>query len=150
MAYKHCLNGCTDKELAEVFEVSESTLNLWKQKHPRFSESIKKGKRIANAEVAAALFKRATGAFTLPAVKIFQHEGESYEHEYTERFPPDTAAAIFFLKNRDPEHWRDKQHFEHAGRIGGAASPEEMSIEQIDAELAKRKAMQEQQQQAAA
>lgn len=138
MAYKHCLNGCTDKELAEVFEVSESTLNLWKQKHPKFSEAIKKGKRIANAEVAASLFKRATGAFTLPAVKIFQHEGQSYEHEYTERFPPDTTAAIFFLKNRDPEHWRDRQQHEVSGPGGGPVQLENLTAEQCLALAAQR------------
>jgi hypothetical protein len=30
------------------------------------------------------------------------------EVPYTERYPPDTAAAIFWLKNRQPKHWRDK------------------------------------------
>lgn len=138
MAYKHCLNGCTDKELAEVFEVSEATLNVWKQKHPKFLESIKKGKRIANAEVAASLFKRATGAFTLPAVKIFQCDGESYEHPYIERFPPDTTAAIFFLKNRDPEHWRDRQQHEVSGPEGGPVQMENLTAEQCLALAAKR------------
>ncbi len=26
--------------------------------------------------------------------------------------PPDTTAAIFWLKNRKPEEWRDKRHVE--------------------------------------
>ena len=28
---------------------------------------------------------------------------------YTEHFPPDTAAAFIWLKNRQPHRWRDKK-----------------------------------------
>lgn len=143
LAYQFALLGATDKQMAEFFGVAESTFNLWKQRQKGFSESIKKGKAEADAIIAASLFHRAKG-YTHKAVKILQHEGSSYEHEYTEHYPPDATAAIFWLKNRQPELWRDKQHVEHGGRIGGGpATVEEMSIEQIDAELAKRKAKQE-------
>jgi len=30
-----------------------------------------------------------------------------------EHVPPDTTAAIFWLKNRDPAHWRDAWQLEH-------------------------------------
>ena len=44
-ARKLCLLG-TDAELADFFEVSESTINNWKFDYPEFSESIKgKGRR---------------------------------------------------------------------------------------------------------
>ena len=33
--------------------------------------------------------------------------------KYIEQVPPDTTAAIFWLKNRDPQHWRDVQNVEH-------------------------------------
>ena len=33
--------------------------------------------------------------------------------KYIEHIPPDTTAAIFWLKNRDPQHWRDSQQLEH-------------------------------------
>ena len=32
---------------------------------------------------------------------------------YVEHVPPDTTAAIFWLKNRDPAHWRDAWQLEH-------------------------------------
>ncbi|MCV5625819.1 hypothetical protein OFN31_29725, partial [Escherichia coli] len=41
-ARKLCLLGYTDAELADFFEVSESTINKWKLDYPKFSESIKK------------------------------------------------------------------------------------------------------------
>lgn len=39
-AYKLCLLGATDKDLADFFEVVEDTINEWKKKHPQFSVSI--------------------------------------------------------------------------------------------------------------
>lgn len=105
---KLCLIGATDKQLADFFEVCEDTINEWKKAHPEFSESIKRGRIKADQKVAASLFKRATG-FSQKAVKIFNHEGQALIVPYREIFPPDTTAAIFWLKNRQPEAWRDKQ-----------------------------------------
>ena len=48
LAYHYSLLGATDKQMAVFFEVSESTINLWKLKHPRFSESIRRGKAEAD------------------------------------------------------------------------------------------------------
>lgn len=108
-ALKLCRLGATDKELADFFGVAESTLNKWKEDHPEFSESLKEGKALADAEVADKLFKRATG-YEHNAVKIVANANTGQEHivNYTERYPPDTTAAIFWLKNRRPDLWRDK------------------------------------------
>ncbi len=107
IGYRMTLLGATDKDMAEAFGVSEQTINGWKSKHPKFLESIKSGKIFADSQVAESLFRRANG-ITRKAVKIFQHEGQSYEHEYEEYFPPDTGAAMAWLKNRRPAQWRDK------------------------------------------
>ena len=34
--------------------------------------------------------------------------------KYIEHIPPDVTACIFWLKNRDPQHWRDSQQLERA------------------------------------
>jgi len=39
---------------------------------------------------------------------------EPIHSTYTERYPPDTAVCIFWLKNRRPDLWRDVQSREHA------------------------------------
>lgn len=39
--------------------------------------------------------------------------------EITKEVLPDTTAQIFWLKNRRPDRWRDKQDIEHSGQIGG-------------------------------
>lgn len=107
-AMKLCRLGATDKELADFFCVTETTINNWKIAHPEFFESLKKGKAISDAEVADKLFKRATG-YSHAAVKIFNDSGAPLEVPYTEHYPPDTTAAIFWLKNRRPDLWTDKQ-----------------------------------------
>ena len=111
--------GATDKGLAEAFEVAESTINLWKLEHPAFSESIKKGKAIADAEVASKLFHRATG-YEHPEDDIKSVNGEIVITPTIKHYPPDTTAAIFWLKNRRPDLWRDKIEQEHSGPGGGA------------------------------
>ncbi len=52
-AYKLCLLGATDVELADFFEVSEDTIYRWKKVRPEFSEAVRRGKANADAEVAA-------------------------------------------------------------------------------------------------
>ena len=109
--------GAIDAEIARFFEVSESTLNLWKDEYPELSESLKEGKNLADSKVQKSLFQRATAGYEQKAVKIFQYEGQTFEHEYIERFPPSDTACIFWLKNRRKEEWRDKQEHELSGNL---------------------------------
>mgnify|MGYP003670356782 CR=1 FL=1 len=111
-AEKLCLLGSTDKDMADFFDVSESTINLWKQKHPEFSESIKRGKISADANVASRLYKRAVG-YEHDEDKIFNNNGEPLIVPTTKHVQPDTTAAIFWLKNRQPKMWRDSQNIDH-------------------------------------
>ena len=124
-AYKLCLLGAIDKDLADFFEVSESTINLWKLEKEGFSESIKEGKIMADASLADRLYKRAYGAPVIrqQAYKMkdisYDDKGNRIETERIEivdlvqEQPPDTTALIFWLKNRNPDNWRDKQEVDH-------------------------------------
>lgn len=107
LAYNYCLLGAKDKQLAEFLGVSESTLNLWKQKHKSFSESLKGGKVQADAEIAQSLYHRAKG-YSHPEVKVFNNQGEIVTHDVIKHYAPDPTSIIFWLKNRQPELWRDK------------------------------------------
>jgi DNA-binding XRE family transcriptional regulator len=128
-AYKLCLLGATDAEMAAFFGVSEQTINAWKQGQPEFLESITRGKSIADANVAERLYQRAMG-YSHEAVKIFQYEGKPMVVPYTEHYPPDTQAVSLWLRNRQPAKWRDVQRQELTGANGGpietaALTPEE-------------------------
>tara|TARA_R110000868_G_scaffold24355_2_gene96313 strand:+ start:197 stop:781 length:585 start_codon:yes stop_codon:yes gene_type:complete len=141
IAYRHCLLGATDKDLASAFGVHVDTIDEWKRKQPKFSESLKKGKADADATIAESLFHRAKG-YSHKAVKIMQHEGIAFDHEYTEHYPPDTAACIFWLKNRRPDQFRNNPEVavtvNNDVKVDLQKPPEEWGQAEIEAELARR------------
>jgi len=110
--------GATDKEIADFFDVSESTINLWKIEYPEFSESIKKGKVLADSNVAQSLYHRAIG-YQHDDTDIRVVDKEIVETPIIKYYPPDPTAAIFWLKNRRPKEWRDKSQMEveHSGDV---------------------------------
>lgn len=115
-ARKLCLLGYTDDQLADFFEVAVSTIQKWKLDHPEFSDSIKKGKAIADGDVVDSLYQRAMG-YEHPEDDIRAVEGKIVITPTTKHYPPDTTAAIFWLKNRQKAQWRDKQEIEQTGSI---------------------------------
>lgn len=119
--------GATDREAADFFEVAESTLYLWKHTHPEFSEALKVGKDAADARVEQSLYRRALG-YTHDAQKIHvASDGGITQVPYTEHYPPDTTAAIFWLKNRKRDEWRDIKAVEASGPNGGAIEVRDVS-----------------------
>ncbi|MGJ8518028.1 hypothetical protein [Carnimonas bestiolae] len=106
-ARKLCVLGATNEELADFFEVGGTTIDRWLVAHPEFKQAVKDGKTLADAQVAEKLFKRATG-YSHPEDDIRAINGEIVITPTTKRYPPDTVAAIFWLKNRQPTKWRDK------------------------------------------
>lgn len=108
-AVKLCQLGATDAELADFFKVTTVTIWRWQSAHPEFCNALKRGKDAADERVERSLYARATG-YTHDAVKIFMPAGakKPVYAEYQEHVPPDTTAAIFWLKNRRAEQWRDK------------------------------------------
>lgn len=110
-AYKLCLLGHIDREMAEFFGVSEATFNIWKKKHSSFMESLRMGKEVADCDVAESLYHKARG-FSHPEEKIFCSDGEVITYETRKQYPPDTGACMAWLKNRQPRLWREKQELE--------------------------------------
>lgn len=131
LAENYALLGATDKEMADLFSVTERTLNQWKKDYPEFLQSLKKGKNIADANVASRLYNRAIG-YNCKATKFATSEGKITDSkEYIEHYPPDTTAAIFWLKNRQPEKWRDKKEVDANVNLGDEL--EGLSDEQLQA-----------------
>lgn len=114
-AQKLCLLGATDKDLAEFFEVTDRTINRWRIQHKDFCRSLKLAKDEADARVERSLYHKATG-YTFDSEKVFQYEGQVVRAKTQEHVPPDTTAMIFWLKNRQPQLWRDR--IEHTGKDG--------------------------------
>jgi transposase-like protein len=117
-AAKLCLLGATDAQLADFFEVSVSTINLWKVQHSEFSESIRVPKGLADERVEQSLFRRAMG-YEHDEVDIKVVDKEIIQTPIRKYYPPDTTAMIFWLKNRQPEQWRETKAVELTGAGGG-------------------------------
>lgn len=79
-------DGLTDEQIAQNMGINPTTLYEWKKKYPKISESLKRSKDVADRQVENALFKNAING--------------------------NITAQIFWLKNRKPDKWRDKQEYE--------------------------------------
>jgi hypothetical protein len=105
--------GATDREVAEFFEVEERTVHRWKHENEQFCQSLKVGKEAADERVVQSLYRRAIG-YSHDATKIAVNAaGEVTTVPFIEHHAPDTTAAIFWLKNRRRDEWRDKHEHEH-------------------------------------
>lgn len=115
-------NGLTDKDIAHNMGINVATLYDWKKKHPEISEALKNNKAVADTIVENALFKKAAGCTVKETTTITTTDakgGVTKTERTTEtQIPPDTIAAIFWLKNRMPKDWRDKQEVELSGNVG--------------------------------
>lgn len=105
--------GATDEQIAEALGVGLRTFLAWKGRHADFRHALKNTKDLADELVEASLYQRAIG-YSHPATKFFLDKGAVIREDYIEHCPPDTTAGIFWLKNRQPDRWRDKQEIKHS------------------------------------
>lgn len=105
--------GLTDEETATVLGISLATLKIWKNKHSDFLAALNEGKDFYDNRVVRALRERSIG-YSHPEEKIFYNTktGEVVRVPTTKHYPPDPTSMIFWLKNRKPKEWRDKQEME--------------------------------------
>jgi hypothetical protein len=97
--------GMSETQIANVFRVSEATLNRWKKKHPEFGNAISRGSDIANAQVASAMFRAAIGGCVVCIKKIYDKDGKLKSTEETIA-PPNVIAGRFWLVNRAANAWK--------------------------------------------
>lgn len=126
-----CGQGLIDKQIAENLGISLYTFYEWKKKKPDFAKAIKDGKKVADQHVESALYRRACGyeykeyheeLVNKPlqiAGKVIKGQlvTERKTKTVTKQRAPDTLAGIFWLKNRVPSRWRDKQEHQHSGEV---------------------------------
>ncbi|MFT3804969.1 MAG: terminase [Burkholderiaceae bacterium] len=122
-----CRLGATDADVADMFHVSVRTLQYWKADKPGLVEAMRVAKDEADARVERSLYERAIG-YEHPEIDIRVVGGQIVQTEIRKHYPPDTTAAIFWLKNRQPRRWRDRTTTEHTGEGGGPIRVYEVPI----------------------
>lgn len=119
-AFKLCLLGATNKELAAYFDVAVSTIIAWRKFHSAFGDAVKRGKKIADMEVAHSLYQSCLDRIvtTRQAIKCkevyYDDKGKRVEKERVElvtvekHIPADFRSQQYWLRNRNPAQWNKK------------------------------------------
>lgn len=85
--------GLTKQQIARVIGIAVGTLHRKVAENSDLNEAIKRGQAKGVATIANSLFQAA-------------REGN-------------ITAQIFYLKNRDPENWKDMRHVDETRRFSG-------------------------------
>jgi hypothetical protein len=116
IAGKCCERGLTDLEVADVLGIGLATLYRWKLDYPAFARVFKLGKAAADDRVERSLYSRAIGYDYIAEKATMTRHGPK-TMRYRAHIPPDTAAAVWYLKNRRPDRWRDSFRHEHTASL---------------------------------
>jgi len=100
--------GLSNEQIADKIGIGRSTFYDWQRNYSEISDAIKKGKEVVDFEVENALFKNATGFHYTE--EMVTNQGEVVE--VTKYSTPQTAAQIFWLKNRKNLLWSNKDEVE--------------------------------------
>lgn len=123
-------NGVIDKDIAQNLGVAYSTFRKYASTQPELIEILAVTKEVADANVEAALYKRANG-YQYEERRQEIIDGEVIkEIVTTKEVIPDVTAQIFWLKNRSAKEWHDKQNIEISKPIDESISEMEAYFEQ--------------------
>ena len=109
-------DGLTEAQIAEKLGVHPNTFSRAKKDKdcgPKIIEALCKTKDVVDMEVENMLLKRAKG-YEYEEVKEEWEMGILVKRTITKKtVAPDTAAQIFWLKNRKQETWRDRREVDN-------------------------------------
>jgi len=108
-------DGLTVEQIAENLGVAASSMYEYQKEFPELVEALKNGREVIDVMVENALLKAALG-YDYTEEELNKITGQPIELRKVAH--PNTTALIFWLKNRRPQAWRDKQELEHSGESG--------------------------------
>ena len=122
---KWCELGATDKEIIELLGIATSTFYDYKNRHPEFSELLKRSRRKPVMEIKAALYRRALGFSYDERTRTEDNDGHTKTTTVTKTALPDPASAMILLK-----HWAKDE--------GWTNDPQLLRLKREELELRKR------------
>lgn len=112
----YMMEGYRDVDLAKDLGISLPTLKNYKRQYPDFAKAIADGKQLPDDKIEAAVFNAAYGFIKVTCDYEPDENGElKLKHKRVETLPPSERLAVFWLKNRRPDRWRDR--LEHSNEI---------------------------------
>lgn len=119
-------SGLTDEQIAKNIGISVSTFYQWQINYPEFSESLKRGKKPVDEEVENMLLKSALGFEYEETITEIIESPDGTQRKQIKKVkkycPPSNTAQIFWLKNRKPDMWRERQEVNNNVRIEGTSN----------------------------
>ena len=115
-------DGLNEGQICHNMGVSVRAFENWKKQFPAIVAALKKGREPVDIEVENALLKRALGydvEETITEIEEIPTKSKDLDgkpitiqkkhiRKVMKHIPGETAAQIFWLKNRRPGRWRDK------------------------------------------
>ena len=101
-------NGLSMDQIAKNCGVAKQTLYKYARLSKELNDAIDNGRACADFEVENALYKNATGFY----IDEEYADSDGNVKTYKKYVPPNVVAQIFWLKNRKPKQWREKQEIE--------------------------------------
>lgn len=102
-------NGLTNEQVAESMGINVATLYDWQNKFVEFSDALKSGRKLSVQAIENQFFKNAYGMLE-ETTEIIEEDQvftngkwvatKRHVRKTTKKIPPNTAAQIFYLKNK--------------------------------------------------
>jgi len=120
----HLKAGATITSACEAVGISRAIFYKWMDKKVDVFDTIKKTMAIPDKKVENVLFKTATGTFRYTEKHYEQIRdakgkttGMQLIKTIRKRALPNVTAQIFYLKNRNPEEWKDRHDLAVSGGV---------------------------------
>jgi hypothetical protein len=110
--------GLTDDQMSEQLNIARDTLVQWRKKYPELDEATRRGKDEVDSQIEEALRQRALGYMADEYSQELDSEGNVVRSFRSKKHvPSNPACTIFWLKNRRPRRWRERQEIDMQGRV---------------------------------
>ena len=114
-------DGLDNEQIAKNLGIVPSTLYTYALKNKELENALKKGKEVADREIENSLYKRALGYDVEEVIEEQRPDADgnmiiTLKKKTKKHIPPDTTAIIYWLNNRKPKEWRNKQVIEGDAR----------------------------------
>lgn len=101
--------GSTEEETAKAIGISYASWKNYKKAHKEFSGLIVSAKQESDLPVISALYQAAVGGQIVKEHKVVTKNGETEEYTIEKEMAPNIDAAKFWLTNRRPKDFKNKQ-----------------------------------------
>ncbi len=140
------IDGHTNKNICKAIGISEASFYAWldpndPQFRSEFLESVTLAREIHRKssldKATASLLEVALGhdaEESSTKLATDRKTGKVYVKEkttYHKHFEPNVQALIFFLTNRDPENWKQRQTSEITGKDGKDLIQKEINLDEL-------------------